>query len=160
MKRDCIQVTPLSDSKTAHGLIGGWIEEYNENNIHPGLNVRSSRALIVLHRNRLSVRDGSKTTTEQSQGEQSKEIFLLKEIHHTLNTRDPFNLQVKSASSDQWDNPTQAVLQTHRQTMTGHFASGKKEVQNPSSPKAPRRSPKVVYTVLIRHRHSVPVLSF
>ena len=31
LKRDYVQVTPLPDAQTVLGLIGAWIDDYNEN---------------------------------------------------------------------------------------------------------------------------------
>jgi transposase InsO family protein len=47
LKRDYVQVTPLPDAQTVLGLIGGWIEDYNENHPHSGLKMRSPREFIV-----------------------------------------------------------------------------------------------------------------
>jgi transposase InsO family protein len=47
LKRDYVQVTPLPDAQTVLGLIGGWIEDYNENHPHSGLKMRSPRQFIV-----------------------------------------------------------------------------------------------------------------
>mgnify|MGYP002651209436 FL=1 len=46
LKRDYVQVTPLPDARTALGLIGAWIEDYNENHPHSGLKMRSPREFI------------------------------------------------------------------------------------------------------------------
>jgi len=35
-KRDYVQVNPLPDAETVLKLIGGWIEDYNENHPHSG----------------------------------------------------------------------------------------------------------------------------
>ncbi|TVS18526.1 MAG: IS3 family transposase, partial [Planctomycetaceae bacterium] len=43
LKRDYVQVTPLPDAQTVLGLIGGWIEDYNDNHPHSGLKMRSPR---------------------------------------------------------------------------------------------------------------------
>ena len=57
LKRDYVQVTPLPDPQTVLGLIGGWIEDYNENHPHSGLKIRLPREFIHRsNRNRLSVR--------------------------------------------------------------------------------------------------------
>lgn len=47
LKRDYVQVTPLPDAQTVLGLIGGWIEDYNENHPHAGLKMRSPREFIA-----------------------------------------------------------------------------------------------------------------
>jgi transposase InsO family protein len=47
LKRDYVQVTPLPDSQTVLGLIGGWIEDYNDNHPHSGLKMRSPREFIA-----------------------------------------------------------------------------------------------------------------
>lgn len=47
LKRDYVQVTPLPDSQTVLGLIGGWIEDYNDNHPHSGLKMRSHREFIA-----------------------------------------------------------------------------------------------------------------
>lgn len=47
LKRDYVQVTPLPDAQTVLGLIGGWIEDYNDNHPHSGLKMRSPREFIV-----------------------------------------------------------------------------------------------------------------
>ena len=47
LKRDYVQVTPLPDARTALGLIGAWIEDYNENHPHSGLKMRSPREFIA-----------------------------------------------------------------------------------------------------------------
>lgn len=47
LKRDYVQVTPLPDAQTVLGLIGSWIEDYNENHPHSGLKMRSPREFIV-----------------------------------------------------------------------------------------------------------------
>jgi len=44
---DCAQVTPLPDAHTVLGLIGAWIEDYNENHPHSGLKMRSPREFIA-----------------------------------------------------------------------------------------------------------------
>jgi len=46
LKRDYVQVTPLPDAQTVLGLIGGWIEDYNDNHPHSGLKMRSPREFI------------------------------------------------------------------------------------------------------------------
>uniref|UniRef100_A4X028 Integrase, catalytic region n=1 Tax=Cereibacter sphaeroides (strain ATCC 17025 / ATH 2.4.3) TaxID=349102 RepID=A4X028_CERS5 len=47
LKRDYVQVTPLPHAQTALGLIGAWIEDYNENHPHSGLKMRSPREFIA-----------------------------------------------------------------------------------------------------------------
>jgi len=47
LKRDYVQVTPLPDAQTVLGLIGAWIEDYNENHPHSGLKMRSPREFIA-----------------------------------------------------------------------------------------------------------------
>ncbi|MBB1499797.1 IS3 family transposase [Paracoccus sp. MC1862] len=47
LKRDYVQVTPLPDAQTVLGLIGGWIEDYNNNHPHSGLKMRSPREFIA-----------------------------------------------------------------------------------------------------------------
>lgn len=47
LKRNCVQVTLLPDAQTVLGLIGGWIEDYNENHPHSGLKMRSPREFIA-----------------------------------------------------------------------------------------------------------------
>jgi transposase InsO family protein len=47
LKRDYVQVTPLPDEQTVLGLIGGWIEDYNDNHPHSGLKMRSPREFIA-----------------------------------------------------------------------------------------------------------------
>ena len=47
LKRDYVQVTPLPDAETVLGLIGGWIEDYNDNHPHSGLKMRSPREFIA-----------------------------------------------------------------------------------------------------------------
>lgn len=47
LKRDYVQVTPLPDARTVLGLIGGWIEDYNNNHPHSGLKMRSPREFIA-----------------------------------------------------------------------------------------------------------------
>jgi len=42
-KRDYVQVNPLPDAETVLKLIGGWIEDYNENHPHSALKWRSLR---------------------------------------------------------------------------------------------------------------------
>ncbi|MCG6113496.1 MAG: integrase core domain-containing protein, partial [Paracoccus sp.] len=47
LKRDYVQVTPLPDAQAVLGLIGGWIEDYNDNHPHSGLKMRSPREFIA-----------------------------------------------------------------------------------------------------------------
>lgn len=47
LKRDYVQVTPLPDAQTVLGLIGGRIEDYNDNHPHSGLRMRSPREFIA-----------------------------------------------------------------------------------------------------------------
>lgn len=47
LKRDYVQVTPLPDAQTVLGLIGGWIEDQNDNHPHSGLKMRPPRAFIA-----------------------------------------------------------------------------------------------------------------
>lgn len=47
MKRDYVQLTPLPDARTALQLIGGWIDDYNDNHPHSGLRMRSPREFIA-----------------------------------------------------------------------------------------------------------------
>ena len=47
LKRDYVHVTPLPDAQTVLGLIGAWIEDYNENDPHSGLKKRSPREFIA-----------------------------------------------------------------------------------------------------------------
>jgi transposase InsO family protein len=47
LKRDYVQVTPLPDARTVLGLIGGWIEDYNDKHLHSGLKMRSPREFIA-----------------------------------------------------------------------------------------------------------------
>ena len=46
LKRDCVRVNPLPDAETVAGLIGDWIEDYNDNYTHSGLKWRSPREFI------------------------------------------------------------------------------------------------------------------
>ena len=43
LKRDYIQINPLPDAETVIKLIGGWIEDYNENHPHSTPKWRSPR---------------------------------------------------------------------------------------------------------------------
>lgn len=47
LKRDYVHVSPLPDAEIVLGLIGGWIEDYNENHPHSGLKMRSPREFIA-----------------------------------------------------------------------------------------------------------------
>jgi len=47
LKRDYVQVTPLPDAETVLGLIGSWIDDYNDNHPHSGLKMRSPREFIA-----------------------------------------------------------------------------------------------------------------
>ncbi|XMO92495.1 IS3 family transposase (plasmid) [Paracoccus sp. ME4] len=47
LKRDYVQVTPLPDAQNVLGLIGGWIEDYNDNHPHSGLKMRLPREFIA-----------------------------------------------------------------------------------------------------------------
>jgi len=47
LKRDYVQVTPLPDAQNVLGLIGTWIEDYNDNHPHSGLKMRSPREFIA-----------------------------------------------------------------------------------------------------------------
>ena len=47
LKRDYVQMTPLPDAQTVLGLIGSWIEDYNNNHPHSGLKMRSPRKFIA-----------------------------------------------------------------------------------------------------------------
>lgn len=47
LKYDYVHVTPLPDAQTILGLIGCWIEDYNENHPHSGLKMRSPREFIA-----------------------------------------------------------------------------------------------------------------
>ena len=47
LKCDYVQVTPLPDAQTVLGLIGDWIEDYNENHLHSGLKMRSPREFVA-----------------------------------------------------------------------------------------------------------------
>ncbi len=47
LKRDYVHVTQLPDAHTVLGLIGGWIEDYNDNHPHSGLKMRSPREFIA-----------------------------------------------------------------------------------------------------------------
>lgn len=40
LKRDYVRVTPLPDAQAVLDLVGGWIEDYNENHPHSGLKMR------------------------------------------------------------------------------------------------------------------------
>ena len=45
-KRDYVSVNPMPDAQTVLALIGGWIEDYNENHPHSGWKWRSPREFI------------------------------------------------------------------------------------------------------------------
>jgi len=47
LKRDYVQVTPLPDVQTVLGLIGGWIDDYNDNHPHSALRMCSPREFIA-----------------------------------------------------------------------------------------------------------------
>ena len=47
LKRDYVQITSLPDAQTVLGLIGGWIDDYNDNHPHSGLKMRSPREFIA-----------------------------------------------------------------------------------------------------------------
>jgi transposase InsO family protein len=47
LKRDYAHVSPLPDAETVLGLIGRWIEDYNEHHPHSGLKMRSPREFIA-----------------------------------------------------------------------------------------------------------------
>lgn len=47
LKRDHVEVTPLPDAEAVLGLIGTWIEDYNDNHPHSGLKMRSPREFIA-----------------------------------------------------------------------------------------------------------------
>lgn len=47
LKRDYVQVTPLPTAQTVLGLIGNWIEDYNDNHPHSGLKMRAPRKFIA-----------------------------------------------------------------------------------------------------------------
>ncbi len=47
LKRDCVQVSPLPDAKTALGLIAAWIKDDTESHPHTGLKRRSPRKVIA-----------------------------------------------------------------------------------------------------------------
>jgi len=49
LKRHYIQVTPLPAARTVLELIGGWIENYNNNPPNSGLKRRSPRKFIAAH---------------------------------------------------------------------------------------------------------------
>ncbi len=49
LKCDYVQVTPLPDARTVLGLIGGWIEYYNDNHPHSGLKMRAPREFNAVH---------------------------------------------------------------------------------------------------------------
>lgn len=43
LKRDYVRVSPLPDASTALTSLAGWIEDYNDNDNHSGLKMRSPR---------------------------------------------------------------------------------------------------------------------
>jgi putative transposase len=43
LKRDYLRVGPVPDAKTALDQIAGWFDDYNENQPHYGLRMRSHR---------------------------------------------------------------------------------------------------------------------
>ena len=47
LERDYVQVRPLPDAQTVLGLIGGWIEDYNDNHPHSALKMCSLREFIA-----------------------------------------------------------------------------------------------------------------
>ena len=47
LKRDYMRVTPLPNAKAVLDLVGGWIEDYNDNHPHSGLKMRSPREFIA-----------------------------------------------------------------------------------------------------------------
>ena len=47
LKRDCVQISPLPDAKTALGLIAAWIKDDTESHPHSGLKMRSPRNVIA-----------------------------------------------------------------------------------------------------------------
>jgi transposase InsO family protein len=47
LKRDYVRVTPLPDAEVVLDLVGGWIEDYNDNHPHSGLKMRSPREFIA-----------------------------------------------------------------------------------------------------------------
>ena len=47
LKRDYVRVTPLPNAQAALDLVGGWIEDYNDNHPHSGLKMRSPREFIA-----------------------------------------------------------------------------------------------------------------
>jgi transposase InsO family protein len=47
LKRDYVRVTPLPDAEAVLDLVGGWIEDHNENHPHSGLKMRSPREFIA-----------------------------------------------------------------------------------------------------------------
>lgn len=46
LKRDVVRVNPLPDAETVLSLTGAWIEDYNENHPHSGLQWKSPREFI------------------------------------------------------------------------------------------------------------------
>ena len=47
LKRDYVRVMPLPDAQAVLDLVGGWIEDYNDNHPHSGLKMRSPREFIA-----------------------------------------------------------------------------------------------------------------
>ena len=47
LKRDYVRVTPLPNAEAVLDLVGGWIEDYNDNHPHSGLKMRSPREFIA-----------------------------------------------------------------------------------------------------------------
>lgn len=47
LERDHAHETPLPDATTVPGLIAGWIERYNDNHPHSGLNMRPRSEFIA-----------------------------------------------------------------------------------------------------------------
>jgi transposase InsO family protein len=47
LKRDYVRVTPLPDAQAVLDLVGGWIEDYNDNHPNSGLKMRSPREFIA-----------------------------------------------------------------------------------------------------------------
>ncbi|HEX2219948.1 MAG TPA: IS3 family transposase [Gemmatimonadales bacterium] len=47
LKRDYARVTPLPNAHSVLDLVGGWIEDYNDNHPHSGLKMRSPREFIA-----------------------------------------------------------------------------------------------------------------
>lgn len=47
LKRDYVRVTPLPNAQAVLDIVGGWIEDYNDNHPHSGLKMRSPREFIA-----------------------------------------------------------------------------------------------------------------